>query len=326
MHKMNWGTVQTVCLIGFFVIVNFSLRPGPSIPKERLPQVWAFRLIVGGLCLGGAIVAGIMQQRQKAAQGPIESGVPSLSPGTRAISVTYRNTREDAKRCELFTLFNRPVFQVFFGLFGAAIAMFATEQLAKLGLRRPLLAFPVLHFLSTSLLFGYMALLLPVVVKGKFPTPDSVRVCTTSLTAEGFQDVTPDKIISIAWKDLRRIDEANGDIYFCRALSSCYVPRSAFSSREEARRFHRAAVCLWKSRGKDWPEDVPEVAGDTETQAETPKAPVTFPNDNPYAAPRAALWAEYATDGSPTYASWLRRCFVVVGLEYVALIGLVVMR
>ncbi len=309
-------------MVGFCVIVQLSGPGAKPIPSERLVPVWAFRIVIGGSCLAGVIIAGILQKRQKAVELPIDSTQPALAPGTRAITVTYRNTPEAAKRCELFALFNRLSLLVFFIFFGACGAGLAASQLAKFSLPIALLTFPVLHALATSVLMGYIAVLTFAMLKARFPRPDSVRVCTTSLTAEGLQDVTPDKTILIAWKRMRWIKEAGGDIFFSAALNGCYIPRSAFKSREEARRYHRAAVILWKSRGTVWPlDDFREYIDETQSRAAAPE-PLTADDDNPYSAPRAPLREEFP---SP-YTHFIRRVAGVIALEYVVLIPVALTR
>ena len=321
MRKRIWPNVQIACLVGFFVILQLSLRPGKPIPSERQFAVWAFRVAIGGACVVGFIVAGVFQKRQKATEPPIDSTQPALPPGTRAIGVTFRNTREEAKRCELFILFNRISLLPFFMVIGACGAGLAASVVAKLSLSLALLAFPVLHVLATSVFMGYIAILTSRLLRARFPTPDSVRVCTTSLTAEGVVDVMPEKTVTTGWKEIRWIKEVGGDFYVWKILNGYYTPRSAFESREHARRFHRAAMILWKSRGAVWPDDVLEVIDETQPRASTPE-PRAADDHNPYAAPHASL----REDGPSPYAAFIRRSAGVLVLEYLVLIPFVLMR
>ena len=109
--------------------------------------------------------------------------------------------------------------------------------------------------------------------------------------------------------------------YSGKWLSGYYVPRSAFASREEARRYYRAALGLWKSHGTVWPQESLDADEEADPLGEE-HGPLTIvaPDDNPFAAPRAPLHDFRRGDGPSLYASFLRRGACVLLLEYLVLI------
>jgi hypothetical protein len=325
MKKVNWALVQSSCIVGV-IVVNLAPGSGPAVDARHARASLVFRLVVGTGCLLGAVVAGVLNKRAKAAEPAVDSSVPSLPAGARAITVTYRNTREAARRCELYTLLNRNTILAVFAAFGLAGAVPAVSWVAKLNPAAALLAFPVLHLLCTSVFLAYITVIQLAMLRTKFPKPDSVRVCTSSLTADGFQDVTPDKVIPIPWAEVREVREAGGDVYFWKWASGCYIPRGAFANRDAARRFHRAAVTLWRSRGAQWPDDVPAVIDETAHPAgKTGGAPPDL-NDNPYAAPRAPLAPAHGWDGPSAHTGLLLKAAGLLAVEYLVILPVVLMR
>lgn len=319
MKTTNWGLVQTGCLGGLFVIVNLSVRSGRPIDASHGRNVWLFRAVTCGICVLGAVYAEVMMRRQNAAAVPVDFSVPSLPPRTRAISVTYRNTLDAARRNELYTLLNRNVFLLLFNLLATAAAGLAAGQIAPFSVTAAAIAFPVLHLFAFGTLLAYLGLLVSGMLRTKFPTPDSVRVCTTSLTAEGFHDVTPDKVIPYEWAQVRQILESAGDVHVWTLTSGCYIPRSAFASLDEARRYHRAAVTLWRSRGAVWPDDVPDVIDKTRNLPAGVVPPQPAGDENPYAAPLVPPHdGGDEASGPSAYAKVIRWAAVIAAAESLA--------
>jgi hypothetical protein len=208
----------------------------------------------------------------------------------RPLRVPYRNTRDAAIRCETFTLWNRTSGLALFTLIGMC------GSVAVLGTGRPShpgawVWFPVLHVLGFLGFLVYIQFLLWAAIRGRFPKPDSDRFCISNLTAEGFFDLVPEKLIRLPWWRIRWIGEVGGDIFFWTLLGGCYIPRHAFKSRDAAHQFHQAALVLWRSRGAEWPGDIAEPAAGKASGATFPALPEFDPDpiDVPPFA-RAARW------------------------------------
>jgi hypothetical protein len=280
------------------------------------------RAVVGGVCLMGVIACAFLKQRTKAVEPAIDPSVPSLPPQTRAISVTYRNTLEAARRCELYTLLNKKVNLLIFAFIGMIGAIMAANQIVRFNPSLSLLLLPVFHLLAFWAFLAYIAFIHLVLVRAKFPRRDSVRVCTTSLSADGFQDVTPDKIIPIPWQKVHQIREVAGDVYVWTITGGCYIPRSAFESLDAARRYHRAAVTLWQSRGTEWPDDVPDLIDENHRSA-----PAWAANDdNPYAPPRAPIHFERDSTRHSIYRTLIIWTAGMIALEYLVVIPIILRR
>ena len=315
MKRVNWGYVQIACLVGWGICLKLLTAGEPAIPGRERALV-SFRLVVGGLCLVGFVVASIMVRRNKSVPSPDDTLDRRLPLGEKSITVTYQNTPTAARRCELYELTNRPqtlLILAGFGLFGAyQIA----GRMAMPDVELALMIFPILHFLNTGMLLNLASVLIPVLLRSKFPRPDSVRVCTTSLTEKGFLDETPDKVIPIPWKNIHDIREASGDVFFWKFGGGCYIPREAFADLDETRRYHRAAVGLWRSNGKDWPDDVP---AEIDRWHPSPMAP-NPEDDNPYASPRAPIHGEFAPDHSSRFARLARWSACLLAIDSVVII------
>jgi hypothetical protein len=78
------------------------------------------------------------------------------------------------------------------------------------------------------------------------------------VTTERITHISPLQTSDFSWKKVYYITIYAGDIYIhgIGLDSAVYIPRTAFSSSESAKRFYAALVALWKSRGR--PETVPD--------------------------------------------------------------------
>jgi hypothetical protein len=239
-------------------------------------------------------------------EGMTKPVVLSDSESTRAIRVTYHGTRDEALRSCTFTLWNQTTHLVmiaFYGICGAAAI-----TLWNVGKDTPpaWVWFPVWHALVFVGILAYsQAILLTAIIRARYPKPDSVRVCTSSLTADGFYDMVPEKLIRLPWSRIRWILEVGGDLHFWTLGRGCYIPRSAFKSRDAARQFYRAALVLWRSRGAEWPEGVPAV----------------FPTVKKKPPEGLAELPEFNVDSSDVwpYSKVVRWCLGILVMEYLIL-------
>ncbi len=114
MPKRNWHYVRIACYSAIGVTIGLS-GLGQPIPVGRANIVWGFRLAVIGMSLVGLYAAdrygnkpdGLDARLERPETPPILTTKPALAPGTRSISVTYRNTFEATQRCELYIFYHR---------------------------------------------------------------------------------------------------------------------------------------------------------------------------------------------------------------------------
>jgi hypothetical protein len=85
-----------------------------------------------------------------------------------------------------------------------------------------------------------------IMILQRLPTAQSVRICSTVLQRQGFVDITPDKFHVYSWRQINKIVEHQGDIYFWGNSVGNFIPRSAFPSLGDSREFYQTAVGLWK--------------------------------------------------------------------------------
>lgn len=74
----------------------------------------------------------------------------------------------------------------------------------------------------------------------------SRRLCTTTINENGVHDLTPDGGITYTWREIVKIEEKEGDIYFFTRTGGMFVPRSAFADLNKAQEFYRTAVNFWQ--------------------------------------------------------------------------------
>jgi hypothetical protein len=244
----NWSAWQTA----FFVpLVVLNLNQGKAVDAAHARAAAIFRLTVSAVCVVGLIVVFLLQK--KAAASADENEPVSCDAAEPAISVTYSGTREDNWRSEWYALFHRPFCLAAVAVFGLILAFLMANPLYKINATLAYVAFPVLWVIATCLWVGYILLLTWAGLQQRYPQLDSVRVCTTSLTAEGFIDVTPDRVIVLPWAKIHTIREHDGDLHFWGGFGAgCYIPRGAFPTPEARQRFFEAAISLWKSKGESW--------------------------------------------------------------------------
>lgn len=175
---------------------------------------------------------------------------PISAPPENVISVTYPSTRADHWRCNLRVLLLQKLVLIYFIAFPLYIGFSASHR--RYG------AFSLTTFAVTSGVAFFGMLLIQVLtlwlqIKKRLPRADSVRVCTSSLTPQGFHDITPQKAALATWTKITAIRQHDGDIFIsCGLANGCFIPRSAFASREEVTAFFDIATALWKSKGANW--------------------------------------------------------------------------
>lgn len=165
------------------------------------------------------------------------------------MEVTYNMSRADQWRCNLYVMLHRPS-TVGGLLIGPLIVAAWLLYLYHSGTpHHPLrvVAVILIVVLSISWYLALFAFMLKRYIDAKTPRADSQRICTTSITADGVRDVTPDQTQLLVWKDVKTIRFHKGDIYFWRAMAGLIVPRGAFGDTNEAQRFYQTALDFWRS-------------------------------------------------------------------------------
>ena len=161
----------------------------------------------------------------------------------------YRVTPAAARRGEWYVMTHH--WQTALTLLAFPLFWFLISLAGGIGSPVTLLARLALIFLAWFALFG---LIFWLQMRKRYPRPDSVRLCTTTLTTTGFEDVTPEKTFSVPWSAVTDIREHDGDIFLWRGGSQGnIVNREAFADRRQAQEFHAAALALWKGKPADWP-------------------------------------------------------------------------
>ena len=257
----NWQLWQTVFLVPLVVI---NLNHGPAVDAAHAQASALFRLVVSLVCLVG-IAWVFFQRRRMAKSAALDEQINAVGRGPEpdandslALNVTYRSTRETSWRCESYVATHQPASLCILGLFGLVVAFLLDDLIHQAYPAAGHFAFPFLWVAGSAAWLGFFWLLLQGMLQQRFPTPDSVRACTTKLTPEGVIDVTPDKVTALPWGRIQSVREHEGDILVWTAMGTgCYVPRTAFTSPEEGRRFFEAAVSLWRSRGTTWEQVAP---------------------------------------------------------------------
>src|SRR5438445_400197 len=80
----------------------------------------------------------------------------------------------------------------------------------------------------------FFALVTWGMIRQRFPSRDTVRICTSSITPAGFQDRTPDGVRFRTWKSIISIREDNGDLHFWTWGGGHFIPREAWNSLNES--------------------------------------------------------------------------------------------
>jgi len=175
---------------------------------------------------------------------------PISSPPQNAINVTYHSTRDDNWRCNLRAMKQQKpllLYAIAFPLFIGFSASHSRNGNFSLAM------FAAVTLLAFAFVVSMQFFALKKQIDKRFPTPQTVRVCISSLTPQGFLDITPNKALLIPWRNIKALAMNDGDFYVSLGFKgSFFVPRSAFASSQQGEAFFQAANALWKSQGAQW--------------------------------------------------------------------------
>ena len=233
------------------VVATFTRHQRP-IDAEHAYNAAGYRILVLLICMLGTIVVQLIKYVIKRNAPPTNANDTAPihyqpMPGSREINITYHITRAAHWRCNLNVVWHSRVMLTSFGLFGlivsSVLASLAYSLNPMLALITILLAFAggiaaMVMFLLATLWFD---------IEKRFPAADTIRVCTSILTAEGFYDIMPEKTCFIPWIGVEAPCEHNGDLYIWASGLGCnFIPREAFDDLAIARQFHKDAFSLYK--------------------------------------------------------------------------------
>ena len=113
------------------------------------------------------------------------------------------------------------------------------------------------------LCWGLVALIIWENIHKRFPRADTVRGGHAALTSDGFYDIMDTKTAFAPWSDVTSIRQHNGD-FFIRyhnpartAVGGNLITGAGFPDRATADQFYQSALTLWKSGGRDLPDNFP---------------------------------------------------------------------
>lgn len=254
-NKQNWSMLETVFLV-MIIVPNLTHDKPIDAAHARASALFRLGTMLVGLI--GIAAVQILKNRTTTSEALTAYPFPfAPAQDQRAISVTYNSDRAANWRCNLYVLgHHRPTLLVL-GFFALISSFLVTESLFKSSGALAIAAFPLILALTLTAWFGFLCFVIWLTILQRLPTPNSVRMCTSRLTAAGFQDVTPDKTGLIEWQYITEIRVHQGDIYiWTKGSSGNFIPRTAFQDMEAARNFHLAAITLWKSNGTLWPDNL----------------------------------------------------------------------
>ena len=172
----------------------------------------------------------------------------------RAFTITYSTTFEEHRRCGTYRFFRTWVARTTLSMLGLMVAYILAQPVYVLSPIAAFITFPLFFAAGFAIWTLFLRCIFWLEIKKRFPSPNTVRVCTSSLSGQGFHDATPDGTSLSEWNQVKDIREVQGDIYISAGLgNNRFIPRSAFPDEEAMRQFYLAAVTLWKSNGLLWP-------------------------------------------------------------------------
>ena len=247
----SWDLWQTAFLVPLAVV---NLNQSKAIDAAHAHNAAIFRLCVSVICSIGLITVLILRSRAKK---PVVEMTPPGAIMENAIGVTYHSTQEACWKCERYTLAHAPINWFILAFVGFLLAFLTADWLHKANHTLAYVSFPFLWTGGIAVTFGLCLSAIRAQLKQRFPTPESIRICTTRLTPEGVEDQSPSKITTIEWKRLAWVREHEGNLLFWSgAGAGCYIAANAFRTDEERSQFYKAAYSLWKSKGAAWEEVV----------------------------------------------------------------------
>lgn len=160
------------------------------------------------------------------------------------MEITYCSTYWDILRCSLYSISQRRELLLLLGFSVVSSALSSGRHYSWLGWA----AFPIAAVVWAAVLAVILGVTLHILIFFRLLIPKAKRVCTTTLTPEGFTDVTLRKTKSIAWSTISEIRFHQGDIFLLRKRKDgMFVPRSAFTTLSQAQEFYQQNVMLWNS-------------------------------------------------------------------------------
>lgn len=244
------------------VVATFTRHQRP-IDAEHAYNAAGYRILVLLICMLGTIVVQLIKYVIKRNMPPTNANDTAPihyqpMPGSREINITCYSTRAAHWRCNLYVIWHSPAILITFGIFGVIVS----SALASLAYSlNPMLALITIPLSVAAGIAAVVIFLLGVLwfdIEKRFPAADTIRVCTSILTAEGFYDIMPEKTCFIPWSGVVSLREHNGDLYiWSSSIAGSFTPREAFRDLAIARQFYQDAAGLWKSNGTVWPGGPP---------------------------------------------------------------------
>ncbi len=255
-NKQTLSTLETVFVV--MVVVNAVLPHGQAIDPAHARAAALFRAAMVGIGAVGWTVVALLKRRlppdPKFAFVPAPATSPFVGVGVTVspdgiLSVTYNSSRADQWRCHRYVLIHRWQGTALLYLFPAVFCLLHGQGWMRDGVPA-LIGATAATFAAWT---AFLAFVLWLQVVQRLPRRDSLRLCTTSLTPHGLQDVVPEKTITYDWKSVKAIREDAGDIYFwVGATNGNFIPRTAFRDRDEAQEFCRAAEAFRTGQQYAW--------------------------------------------------------------------------
>jgi|GEM_PF-3391648 len=274
--------LETGFLVGLFA-VNFLGSDSVDPSKQDLAIL--IRVLANVVCISGLIAIYVLKSRDKGKASPDseDASVSQILQGGNDLAVTYQSTREATWRCNLHIFFHSSSSLLTMAVVGMIPALLVAPAIYQRNASQGIIAFLGIWALGALGWVAFFCLIVFAQIAARFPSPSTVRICTSTLTPQGFRDETPGRTKTYPWSQIISIREHHGDVYIGAVGGGSFIPCSAFKNVDEARNYYRAAMALWKSRGDVWPE--------------SKTSPENFPSgngleldsDNPYVQPRAPI-------------------------------------
>jgi hypothetical protein len=200
-----------------------------------------------------AVAALIILKASITRSGAPSSAVPAASDPNSALllepslSVTYRSTPAASVRCQIYTSTHHWPTVLCLLLIPPPGAGWLYLHYWDLSPFPELITVSLSYAVALIAWLAVYALATWIMILQRFPSSNTNRICTSTLTPSGFQDKTPDTVRFHPWKSIIGIRERNGDVHVWNLGGGHFIPREAWPTLEEAQDFCRAAHALWKS-------------------------------------------------------------------------------
>lgn len=243
-NSFTWETI-------FIVMLAVNAMPhARAVDAEAAHNVAIYRGVITLIGIVG--LAFTVWRKKQMVQRPavpdtaVSASHSDRTNGQQAFCVRYHTNRTTAWRMESWLIVHNSqalsglLTLIFFPSLSVLIGAWNKDPVNAIGK----------GIIVSLLLTVLFAAIFAFMMKKRYPTPQSVRNCTTFISPSGIHDVLPDKTNYFSWTDIKEIKENNGDLYF---NVNCCIPGEAFETRESAVRFVEASRLLWKSKGTSLP-------------------------------------------------------------------------